>query len=95
MKEEGNWCIYKGEMCFPFGIGKIVKEESKTSANVAYTEGQMYPPELWDKKFLERFRSITAAIKKFAELTKVPLYKIKESTAENFPSRKKEILKIN
>jgi len=87
------WCIYKGIAPIATGIGKITEEFEKT-AYVMYAEGQMYPPETWEKKYLLRFKTITGAIKKFHKLTEVPLYKIKGLMAAKFYSQKKEILKI-
>jgi len=38
---ENPWCIRKGVMFFPIGIGKI-ESESEDSAYVRYSEGQRY-----------------------------------------------------
>lgn len=65
---EKSWCIYKGILFFPQGVGRI-EEESETTARVRYSEGQLYPPEAWDKKYLERFETVEMTIDKFIKDT--------------------------
>ena len=63
-----HWCIYRGILFFPQGIGKI-EEESDTTVRVRYSEGQLYLPEAWNKKYIERFETIEEAIEKFTNDT--------------------------
>lgn len=85
------WCIYRHGT--PTGIGMVL-EESKTSALVLYCEGQHYSPEVWDKKYLWRFATITAAIKKFKGWGGCGIEELKEMISSHFPSEAKEIAKI-
>jgi|GEM_PF-3183245 len=86
-KIENQWCIRKGVMHFPIGIGKIELEDERT-ADVRYSEGQLYLPEVWDKKYLERFPTFKAMVEKYAEYQKLPLKMMMESCLRKFPSQK-------
>ncbi len=90
-KIEKPWCVCF-DWFFPSCVGKIEKESDET-AHVRYSEGQIYPLELWDKKYIKRFDTITKAIKHYAKWGhKRHLIEI---MGHNFPSQKEEILKIN
>ena len=65
-KIENPWCIRKGVMHFPMGIGKIEEEDAKF-AMVRYSEGQLFPLQAWSKEYLERFSTFQAMVEKFAE----------------------------
>jgi hypothetical protein len=63
---QNPWCIRKGVMFNPIGMGKIESEDKK-SAYVRYSEGQLYLPEVWGNKYLERFATFQEMVEKFAE----------------------------
>ena len=91
-KIEKPWCMY----CHgtPTGIGKIV-EESESSAEVIKYEGQS--SEVWDKKSLRRFTTVTGAIKEFRrwrEGYQFSMDELKRVMVNRFPSQRKAILKI-
>lgn len=84
---ENPWCIRKGVMFFPIGIGKIESEDER-SADVRYSEGQLYLPEVWDKKYLERFATFQEMVQKYAEYQKLSLKMMMEACLRKFPSQK-------
>ena len=86
------WCLY----CYgtPTGVGKIIGE-SETTATVLYFEGQR-SFDVWDKRSLQRFSTIRSAIKEYEKwlCDMVTLDDLKAAVIRNFPSQRKEILKI-
>lgn len=87
MEIKNPWCIRKGVMFFPIDIGKIETEDERT-ANVRYSEGQLYRPEVWDKEYLERFATFQEMVQKYAEYQKMPLEMQMEVCLRKFPSQK-------
>jgi hypothetical protein len=84
---ENPWCIRKGVMFFPIGIGKI-ESESEDSAYVRYSEGQRYHLEVWNKEYLERFVTFQEMVQKYAEYEQLSLKKAMEICLSDFPSQR-------
>lgn len=53
------WCAFGGML--PDSVGKIVRD-SGNSVEILYTEGQYYPPQLWDPMYVRRFETSEEAI---------------------------------
>lgn len=47
-----QWCVFGG--FWKDSIGKIT-DIYEDSVEILYSEGQMYPTELWDKHYVKRF----------------------------------------
>ena len=86
------WCVYRHGT--PTGVGKIVEINGKTSVSILYSEGQHYSPDCWDIRSIQRFATITAAIKKFSKYSGCTLEELKSVMMLYFPSKAKEIAKI-
>ncbi len=82
---QNPWCIRKGVMFFPIGIGKIESEDERT-ADVRYSEGQLYLPEVWDKKHLERFATFQEMVERFAEYEGTSVASEMKRFFDSFPS---------
>jgi hypothetical protein len=52
-KIEKPWAVY-GYVLGAWGIGKVTQESGKC-LDILYSEGQYYPPSLWDSKWVTRF----------------------------------------
>lgn len=62
---EKEWCTYSFQgKTLPENVGKIVGDYGK-SVDILYSEGQMYPAELWDIRFIMRFNTLEEAIEYF------------------------------
>lgn len=57
---EKPWCVYSFGIGLS-GFGKII-EDNKSSVNIMYSEGQMYPPACWDSAYVTRFGSLDEAV---------------------------------
>ena len=62
---EKPWCVY-GSMALDIGI---VTKERGMCCDIRYSEGQKYPEELWDSKFVRRFETAKTAINWLVEHT--------------------------
>ena len=79
------WCIYKGVLFNPLGIGEIVGELGGKLL-VKNSERQDIPPLTWDKEYLERFKTIKEAIEKIFEHTKYyEMERLQTIMQKNFP----------
>ena len=92
---ENPWAIYSGVM-FPIGVGKVLREYSKGDVTIQYSEGQMYPPESWDGKYVERFSTIVDAAKNYfgRQGEYHSLGRLAESLANLFPSEKESLAEL-
>jgi len=86
-KIENPWCICKGVMHFPMGIGRVEEEDAR-HAMVRYSEGQLFSLEVWNKDYLERFSTFEAMVEKYAEYQKLPPKMMLEDCLRKFPSQK-------
>ena len=82
---QNPWCIRKGVMFFPIGIGKIESEDER-NADVRYSEGQLYLPEVWSKEYLERFATFQEMVEKFAEYEGTSVASEMKRFFDSFPS---------
>lgn len=86
METENKWCTYGSwGKNSPSSIGKLL-EQHGNSGTILYSEGQLYPPELWDMAYVEVFDTVEEAIIFFIEHNyhQYSLHKIKEYW--DFPS---------
>ena len=80
------WCIYKGVLLNPLGIGEIVGKLGGRLL-VKNSERQDIPPLTWEKKHLERFKTIQEAIDVIFEYTKhYEMERLKKIMKKNFPN---------
>lgn len=77
------WCVYR--ILWPIGIGKIVRSD-RYGCDILYSEGQHYPAELWDLKYVKRFDTVEEAISEYGKRSSDPIEKIREDVYDNFPS---------
>jgi hypothetical protein len=63
---EKHWCVYSRFLggALPSNFGKIVYD-SKISVDILYSEGQQYPPQCWDSKYVKRFDSLEEAVEHY------------------------------
>jgi len=83
---EKPWAVY-GWFMGSWGIGKIVNRGH--TLDIQYCEGQHYPPECWDPKWVKRFDNPVKAMAYFKVHVHDSYYtkeKIIESFLRNFPS---------
>jgi hypothetical protein len=97
-KIEKPWAVY-GWYLGSWGIGKVVEEKHSNCCEIQYCEGQMYPPELWDSKWVNRFQNPLESINYFLEhnSNKDHYYKkeiIIQEFLSHFPSEKKNLKKL-
>jgi hypothetical protein len=57
---EKPWAVY-GWYLGTWDIGRVV-QKGRNSLDLQYIEGQMYPPESWDPKWVKTFRTSKEAI---------------------------------
>lgn len=62
-KIQKPWAVY-GWFLGSWAIGKV-KSEGYLSLDIQYCEGQMYPPSLWDSKWVKTFDNPIKAIAYF------------------------------
>jgi hypothetical protein len=86
------WAVY-GWFLGPWGIGKVIRD-SPGSLDIRYSEGQLYPAELWDAKWVRKFDSPIKAIAYY--LVKNPgqtREEILKEFLQNFPSQESKLEK--
>lgn len=62
---ENPWCVYEG-LLNAIGFGKIEREDNSV-VYVRYSEGQLYPPEPWDPRYIRKFCTLEEAIDYYIE----------------------------
>lgn len=91
---EKPWAVY-GWSLGSWGIGKIVNRGH--TLDIQYCEGQHYPPECWDPKWVKRFDNPVKAMAYFKVHVHDSYYtkeEIIESFLRNFPSEETNLEKF-
>jgi hypothetical protein len=57
---EKPWAVY-GAWLGATGIGLVSEKPSDQSCYIIYSEGQYYPPELWDRNYVHLFSKLNEA----------------------------------
>jgi hypothetical protein len=65
MVKDKPWCVY-GYFLGPWGFGKIVEDRGDI-VHIKYCEGQLYPPESWNSKWIKRFPTLEEAVNYYIE----------------------------
>jgi hypothetical protein len=90
---EKPWAVFG---IFFDNFGKIV-EDSKNSCYIQYCEGQMYPPGLWDSKWVKKFDNSLELINYlFEHASKYNNSKenLIQEFLSDFPSERKNLKKL-
>lgn len=61
-KIKDEYCVYENFAGVAIGFGKIIREEERL-VTIRYSEGQLYNPSIWDKKFVKRFDKLGKAVR--------------------------------
>jgi hypothetical protein len=77
------WCIY-GWFLGCWNMGKVEEDHGRTLV-IRYSEGQLYPCELWEATWVSRFDTIEEMIKEFSKKKPVGIIEAKDSAKRKFP----------
>ena len=94
-KIEKPWAVYGAEDG-SWDIGRLLSlSKDKQTGEIRYTEGQMYPPEYWEMKWVRTFKTSTEAADYFFNnqgLVECPsrLKDITKRLLQNFPQSLKQ-----
>jgi len=85
-----KWCAYG--VGVEKRLGKIVSYSKKT-VEIRYTQGQYYPPELWDNKpvYVLCFEEIGEAIKECLKHSRIPKERFLEYMSRDFDEARRYI----
>lgn len=91
---EKPWAVY-GWFMGPYNVGKVVRT-SRGSLDIQYTEGQQYPSECWDPKWVHRFDNPLKAIAYFRvhQNSDYSKKEVIDMFLNNFPSEKANLEKL-
>lgn len=91
-----NWGVCDGADAIPMRIGLVIGETQNCFV-IQYTEGQLYPEELWIKSYVKIFENPLEAVKYLSKF-KYPIDAkneelIKKNLMNNFPKKLEYLFK--